>query len=96
MADLLRQSVYSRLAIYETLEQRNVDYAIRMPANKTLELDDCATNRISCARRSVYNGAIRDRVRLKVLADSPGDWMKYCHILPHAGDGMMTVLRVED
>ncbi len=44
----------------------------------------------------VYNGAIRDRVRLKVLADNPGDWMTHCHILPHAGDGMMTVLRVED
>ncbi len=44
----------------------------------------------------VYNGAIRDRVRLKVLADNPGDWMTHYHILPHAGDGMMTVLRVED
>ncbi len=24
------------------------------------------------------------------------DWKTHCHILPHAGDGMMTVLRVED
>jgi FtsP/CotA-like multicopper oxidase with cupredoxin domain len=38
---------------------------------------------------------IRDRVRLLVHANNPGDWMTHCHILPHAGDGMMTVLRVE-
>jgi FtsP/CotA-like multicopper oxidase with cupredoxin domain len=41
------------------------------------------------------NVAIRQTVRLKVLADNPGDWMAHCHILPHAHDGMMTVLRVE-
>lgn len=33
--------------------------------------------------------------RLRVLADNPGDWMAHCHILPHAHNGMMTVLRVE-
>jgi FtsP/CotA-like multicopper oxidase with cupredoxin domain len=38
---------------------------------------------------------IRDRARLLILADNPGDWMAHCHILPHAEDGMMTVLRVE-
>lgn len=42
-----------------------------------------------------YELAIRDRIRLRVHADNPGDWMTHCHILPHAGDGMMTVLRVE-
>ena len=31
-------AAFARLAIYEALEQRDVDYAIRMPANKTLEL----------------------------------------------------------
>lgn len=41
------------------------------------------------------NIKIRQRVRLLVHADNPGDWMAHCHILPHAGDGMMTVLRVE-
>ena len=41
-----------------------------------------------------FNLRIRDRVRLKVQADNPGDWMTHCHILPHADDGMMTVLRV--
>lgn len=40
------------------------------------------------------NLRIRDRVRLRVRADNPGDWMTHCHILPHADDGMMTVLRV--
>ena len=38
---------------------------------------------------------IRERVRLRIVADNPGDWMSHCHILPHAEDGMMTVLRVE-
>lgn len=41
------------------------------------------------------NLAIRDRVRLRVVPPNPGDWMAHCHILPHAEDGMMTVLRVE-
>jgi FtsP/CotA-like multicopper oxidase with cupredoxin domain len=40
------------------------------------------------------NLGIRDTVRLLVRADNPGDWMTHCHILPHAEDGMMTVLRV--
>jgi FtsP/CotA-like multicopper oxidase with cupredoxin domain len=43
-----------------------------------------------------FNLRIRDQVRLKVLADNPGFWMTHCHILPHAGDGMMTVLQVND
>ena len=41
------------------------------------------------------NLEIRDRVRLRVEADNPGDWMAHCHILPHADDGMMTVLRIQ-
>jgi len=40
------------------------------------------------------NVRIGEAVRLKVLADNPGDWMAHCHILPHAHQGMMTVLRV--
>lgn len=40
------------------------------------------------------NVPIRAVVRLRVVADNPGDWMAHCHILPHAHDGMMTVLRV--
>jgi FtsP/CotA-like multicopper oxidase with cupredoxin domain len=38
---------------------------------------------------------IRSVVRLRLIADNPGDWMAHCHILPHAHQGMMTVLRVE-
>lgn len=37
---------------------------------------------------------IREVVRLRLVADNPGDWMVHCHLLPHADQGMMTVLRV--
>ncbi|MEZ4464346.1 MAG: multicopper oxidase family protein [bacterium] len=37
---------------------------------------------------------IRQRVRVQLWPDEPGDWMAHCHLLPHADDGMMTVLRV--
>ena len=40
------------------------------------------------------NVRIRETVRIRVTATNAGDWMAHCHILPHAGDGMMTVLRV--
>ena len=42
------------------------------------------------------NIRIRETVRLRVEATNPGDWMTHCHILPHAEDGMMTVLRVTE
>lgn len=42
------------------------------------------------------NIGIREVVRLRVEATNPGDWMVHCHILPHAEDGMMTVLRVSE
>lgn len=41
------------------------------------------------------NVKIRQRVRLRLLADNPGDWMVHCHLLGHEAGGMMTVLRVE-
>ena len=40
------------------------------------------------------NVSVYGTVRLRVVADNPGDWMSHCHILPHAEGGMMTVLRV--
>lgn len=43
-----------------------------------------------------WNLRVRDQVRLRFVADNPGDWMTHCHILPHAEEGMMTVLRVLD
>lgn len=33
-------------------------------------------------------------LRLLLSADNPGEWMTHCHILPHAEEGMMTVIRV--
>ena len=42
------------------------------------------------------NVPVRSRVRLRLVADNPGDWMAHCHILDHADRGMMTVLRVLD
>jgi FtsP/CotA-like multicopper oxidase with cupredoxin domain len=38
---------------------------------------------------------IRQRVRLLLRADNPGDWLLHCHLLGHEEGGMMTVLRVE-
>lgn len=38
---------------------------------------------------------IADTIRVRISATNPGDWMTHCHILPHADQGMMTVLRVE-
>lgn len=40
------------------------------------------------------NLAIRDRVRLRLVADNPGLWVIHCHILHHAEQGMMALLRV--
>ena len=56
-------------------------------------------NGVAPPRRTMedtINVGVRDVVRLRVFADNPGDWMTHCHILPHAGDGMMTVLRILD
>jgi FtsP/CotA-like multicopper oxidase with cupredoxin domain len=41
------------------------------------------------------NVGIAESIRIRLLANNPGDWMAHCHILPHAEEGMMTVLRVE-
>lgn len=54
-------------------------------------------NGLPVARRTIedtINLRIRDRVRVRVFADNPGEWMLHCHILPHAEHGMMTVLRI--
>jgi len=45
--------------------------------------------------QDTVNIGIYERLRIKLHADNPGDWMTHCHILPHAHGGMMTVLRVE-
>ena len=43
-----------------------------------------------------FTVGIRQIVRLLVLADNPGEWMTHCHILAHAEDGMMPVLRIAE
>ena len=42
-----------------------------------------------------WNVRIRETVRLRWVADNPGDWMAHCHILPHLHGGMMTVITVQ-
>ncbi len=45
-------------------------------------------------REDTIDVAIGQTVRTRLSADLAGDWMAHCHILPHAHDGMMTVIRV--
>jgi FtsP/CotA-like multicopper oxidase with cupredoxin domain len=63
-----------------------------------LRFEVIARNGVAPVMRTIedtVNVAIRERVRIRLVADNPGDWMTHCHILPHAEEGMMTVLRVE-
>lgn len=56
-------------------------------------------NRVQPPHREVhdtFNVAVHEIVRLRLIADNPGHWMVHCHILPHADDGMMTILEVGD
>jgi FtsP/CotA-like multicopper oxidase with cupredoxin domain len=43
-----------------------------------------------------FNIPIRSNIRIRLLADNPGDWMTHCHILAHPAGGMMTVLRINE
>lgn len=64
-----------------------------------LRFEVLSVNGVPPAARTVddtWNLRVRDRLRLRVEADNPGEWMAHCHILPHAHHGMMTVLRVAD
>jgi FtsP/CotA-like multicopper oxidase with cupredoxin domain len=36
----------------------------------------------------------KERIRLAVVADNPGDWMVHCHIVEHQETGMMGIVRV--
>lgn len=38
---------------------------------------------------------IRSTVRLRLVADNPGDWLVHCHLLGHEDNGMMGLLSVE-
>ena len=48
------------------------------------------------SRQDTIDVGVHEAVRLLVTANNPGDWMTHCHILPHAEQGMMTVLRVNE
>ena len=41
-------AAFAKPEIYDALEQRDVDYAIRMPANKNLELEILCVRRVRC------------------------------------------------
>ncbi|MDP2312996.1 MAG: multicopper oxidase family protein [Pseudomonadota bacterium] len=60
---------------------------------EVLSVDDVAPP----ARRveDTVDVGIRQRVRLLLHAENPGDWLLHCHLLGHEEGGMMTVLRVE-
>jgi FtsP/CotA-like multicopper oxidase with cupredoxin domain len=38
--------------------------------------------------------APKERVRIALVADNPGDWMIHCHIIEHQDTGMMGIFRV--
>lgn len=50
----------------------------------------------SMTLEDTINVGIRQTLRLRMVADNPGEWMVHCHILGHAEGGMMTVLRVAE
>ena len=41
------------------------------------------------------NVGIRQIIRIQLFDDNAGEWMLHCHLLPHAADGMMSILSVE-
>ena len=38
--------------------------------------------------------APKERIRVALVADNPGDWMFHCHIVEHQDTGMMGLIRV--
>ena len=38
--------------------------------------------------------APKERVKIALVADNPGDWMIHCHIIEHQDTGMMGIFRV--
>lgn len=58
---------------------------------------------LSSNRRSIRAGHFTDtalllpkeRMRVALVADNPGDWMVHCHIIEHQAFGMMGTIRVE-
>ncbi|MEO0605851.1 MAG: multicopper oxidase domain-containing protein, partial [Myxococcota bacterium] len=64
-----------------------------------LEFEVLSVDGVAPATRRIedtFDVGIRQTVRLLVEADNPGEWMSHCHILPHARQGMMTILSVSE
>jgi Transposase DDE domain group 1 len=75
-ADLLRQSVYSRLAgYYEALEERGVKYAICLPTNNSLERDiaELLTRPVGRAVISPWCGTRASSTR-RPAGTRPAEW----------------------
>ena len=80
------------------LELRNLSPAEHPFHVHGLEFEVLDIDGVPSAYRRIedtINLGIRQIIRVRLLANSPGEWMVHCHILPHASDGMMSILRVE-
>ena len=68
-----------------------------------IHIHGLAFSLMSSSRRSIRTGHFTDtalllpkeRMRVALVADNPGDWMVHCHIIEHQAFGMMGTIRVE-
>ncbi|NCG21225.1 MAG: multicopper oxidase domain-containing protein [Rhodobacterales bacterium] len=79
------------------IELRNLSAAehpfhLHGSAFEVLSIDGQAPSHLRM--EDTINVPIRSTIRLLLSPERTGDWMSHCHILPHAEEGMMTVLRV--
>ncbi|NKD87521.1 multicopper oxidase family protein [Haematospirillum sp. 15-248] len=68
-----------------------------------IHIHGLAFSLLSSSRRSIRTGHFTDtalllpkeRMRVALVADNPGDWMVHCHIIEHQAFGMMGTIRVD-
>ena len=80
------------------LEIRNLSPAEHPFHIHGLEFEVLEVDGVPSAYRRIedtINVGIHQRVRVRLNANNAGEWMLHCHILSHAADGMMTILKVE-
>lgn len=80
-----------------TIEVRNLSGTEHPFHTHGMRFEVLSINGIAPAFRQIedtINLAIRDVARLRLLPQEPGVWMTHCHILPHAEEGMMTLIEV--
>jgi FtsP/CotA-like multicopper oxidase with cupredoxin domain len=102
---LINGEVFPEITIQEfafgttqTLEIRNVSATEHPFHLHGLKFEILSVNGTAPDFRQIedtFNIRPFQRVRILVEMDNLGDWMTHCHILPHAENGMMTVLRVK-